>query len=56
MKVRNEKPKLVGQLNRYNFRQANRVWSVKGISPVLLATNSKGIGHQINILEEKEDA
>lgn len=50
-----KKTRLAGNLHKYDFIQANRVWSVRGISPTLLATTTRGIGHQINILEEKED-
>lgn len=49
------KPKLAGNLHKYDFGQADNVWSVKGISPTILAYNAGAIGHQINILEENED-
>ena len=50
-----KKTKLAESLHKYDFGQADNVWSVKGISPTILAYNAGAIGHQINILEEKED-
>lgn len=49
------KPKLAGNLHKYDFGQADNVWSVKGISPTILAHNGGVMGHQINILEERKD-
>lgn len=45
-------PKLAGSLNRYDFGQADNVWSIGGVSPTILAYNQGQIGHQINILVE----
>ena len=47
-------PKLAGSLRRYNFGQADNVWSLGGISPTILAYNQGQIGHQINILIDYE--
>lgn len=41
-----------GNLHKYNFYQADTVWSVKGIAPTILADSD--IGHVILILEEKD--
>ena len=48
------KTKLAGNLHKYDFGQADNVWSIKGISPTILASTVKAIGHQINILEEND--
>lgn len=45
----------VGSLHKYNFAQADNVWSINGICPTILAYNQGQIGHQINILEEEDD-
>ena len=37
------KPKLAGNLHKYDFGQADNVWSVKGISPTVLAYNGGGL-------------
>ena len=49
------KPKLAGELHKYGFQQADSVWSVNGVCPTILAHLQGQIGHQINILEERED-
>jgi hypothetical protein len=48
-------PKLAGSLNRYDFGQADNVWSIYGVSPTILAYNQGQIGHQINILVEENE-
>ena len=48
-------PKLAGSLNRYDFGQADNVWSIGGVSPTILAYNQGQIGHQINILVEENE-
>ena len=47
-------PKLAGSLRKYNFAQADNVWSIGGVCPTILAYNAGQIGHQINILEESD--
>ena len=47
--------KLAGSLNKYDFGQADNVYSLDGISPTILAYNQGQIGHQINILEVTDD-
>lgn len=49
--MNNPSPKLAGDLHKYNFAQADSVWSVGGVSPTILAYCQGNIGHQINILE-----
>lgn len=49
--MKNE-PIKAGSLNKYNFGQADSVWSLNGISPTILAYNQGQIGHQIQILVE----
>lgn len=49
------KPIRIGSLNKYNFGQADNVWWTGGVAPTILAYNQGQIGHQINILEEKND-
>ena len=48
-------PKLAGSLNKYDFGQADNVWSIYGVSPTILAYNQGQIGHQINILVEENE-
>jgi hypothetical protein len=48
-------PKLAGSLNKYDFGQADNVWSIWGVSPTILAYNQGQIGHQINILVEENE-
>jgi hypothetical protein len=48
-------PKLAGSLNKYDFGQADNVWSIGGVSPTILAYNQGQIGHQINILVEENE-
>lgn len=43
-----------GNLHKYNFNQADTVWSVKGIAPTILAHLGDEIGHARLILEEKD--
>lgn len=43
-----------GSLHKYNFNQADIVWSVKGIAPTILAHLGDKIGHARFILEEKD--
>ena len=53
--MKNPEPKLAGNLHKYNFDQADNVWSIGGVSPTILAHLQGQIGHQINILEEEDD-
>ena len=53
--MKNSEPKLAGDLHKYNFAQADNVWSINGVCPTILAYNQGQIGHQINILEEEDD-
>lgn len=46
---------IAGDLHKYGFRQADTVYSINGICPTIIAYNAGQIGHQINILDEKED-
>lgn len=48
------KPILAGSLNKYDFRQADSVWSIYGIAPSVMAHNGGTNGHQIQILAEEE--
>lgn len=50
-----EKPIVAGNLHKYGFAQADNVYSVDGVSPVILAHLQGQIGHQVNILEEWDD-
>lgn len=43
-----------GNLHKYNFDQADTVWSVKGIAPTILAHLGDKIGHARLILEEND--
>lgn len=47
--------KTAGRLNRYRVQQADNVYSVDGLCPTICAHLQGQIGHQINILEERED-
>ena len=47
-------PKLAGNLHKYNFDQADNVWSIGGVCPTILAHLQGQVGHQINILEESD--
>lgn len=49
-----ERPLLIGNLNKYGFRQADSVWDVNGVCPTILAHLQGHIGHQVNILEIDE--
>ena len=49
--VKDDKPKLAGSLNKYNFAQADSVYSKDGISPSIMAYNGGQNGHQIQILD-----
>lgn len=49
-----DKVTLAGSLRKYDFSQADNVYSINGISPTLLAHNGGQIGHQINILEVED--
>lgn len=42
----------VGYTNQYEFRQADSVYSPKGVSPTLIT--GMGAGHQINVLVLRE--
>lgn len=50
-----DKPIVAGNLHKYGFAQADNVYSVDGVSPVILAHLQGQIGHQVNILEEWDD-
>lgn len=52
--MKNPEPKLAGNLHKYNFDQADNVWSIEGVSPTILAYNQRQIGHQVNIYVDKE--
>ena len=55
MKTNKNKPILIGNLHIHNYDKSNRVYSVHGICPTILAHGQGTMGHQINILEEKHD-
>ena len=54
-KACHKQPTLAGNLHKYDFAQADNVWSINGVCPTILAHNAGQVGHQINILEECED-
>lgn len=45
--------KLAGSVNRYGFSQADDIYSVKGISPTILAHLQGQTGHAIQIVYEE---
>ena len=46
---------IAGSLNKYGFDQADKVYSVEGLCPTILAHLQGQIGHQINILENEDE-
>lgn len=48
-----EKLLLSGSLDKYNFRQADAVYSISGLSPMIQAHEGNQTGHQVQILQGK---
>ena len=55
VKLKSANTKLAGNLHRWDFAQADNVYSVYGICPTITAHLQGQHGHQINILEEAEN-
>lgn len=47
--------KVAGNLHKYNFIQADIVYSVDGVCPTIMAHLQGQMGHQIQILEESNE-
>lgn len=46
---------LLGSLHRYNFKQADSVYSLTGVSPTIMAHGGGTLGHQVLIFEDELD-